>query len=146
MNTPITLAIVSAVSLVSFGCAAGSASGGGGEARVLETRADGSRLVEKGGERYVEHAGTPADLAVLESDKPVETSSLVLAINGMGCPLCVTNVDRQLLRLPGVAAVKIDMGSGTAAVTLGKPPRPSPRQIRHAVEDAGLTLVKIIPQ
>jgi copper chaperone CopZ len=95
-------------------------------------------------EHRIYHEVTQADLEHARSTEPVRGSAAALWVNGMGCPLCATNLDRQLLRLKGVTAVNIDMAAGTALVTLDpKAAHPSPAQLGHAVADAGFTLVKV---
>ena len=64
-------------------------------------------------------------------------------MNGLGCPLCATNIDRQLERLPGVSGVQVDLSVGKVTLAFEGQERPSPHQISEAVEDAGFTLVKV---
>lgn len=94
-------------------------------------------------ENAVVHAATPADRALAKDPAPLAASSVTLFVNGMGCPLCVTNVDKQLERLKGVETVKVDLGAGTVDVGLGGKARPSGAALAEAVDNAGLTLVKI---
>lgn len=69
-------------------------------------------------------------------------STLALVVHGMACPKCVSNADLQLLRLPGVSRVEIDMKHGLVLVRLDGPP-PSREALARAISDAGLTLVEI---
>ena len=61
----------------------------------------------------------------------------------MGCPLCANNVDKQLLKLPNVRRVNVDLGSGRVKVTMAPgaapPPPTPPRQSRRPT----VTLVKV---
>jgi len=59
---------------------------------------------------------------------------------GMGCPLCATNVDEVIGRMPGVEAVRVDLGNGL--IHVGLTPEadwPTPAQLEEAVRDAGFT-------
>lgn len=104
----------------------------------------GSAAAAGGGvEEGVVHQTTPEERAFLKRTEPLTADRIVLHVNGMGCPLCVTNVDRQLLRLKGVEGVQVDLGAGTVAVALTGSDRPSPARLEHAVADAGNTLAKI---
>lgn len=94
-------------------------------------------------ENAVVHQATEADLAAIKSKDPISAESAVLYVNGLGCPLCATNVDRQLLRLRGVKTAVVDLSSGTVTIGLTGERRPSPATIGAAVEDAGFTLVRI---
>ncbi len=94
-------------------------------------------------ENAVVHAYTPADMAHAKDPAPLAATSVTLFVNGMGCPLCVTNVDKQLERLKGVDTVTVDLGAGTVDVGLTGKTRPSGAALAEAVDNAGLTLVKI---
>jgi len=113
------------------GCA--STPGSGGDAEATE-------------ENAVVHQPTEADLAAVKSREAIATDSAVLYVNGLGCPLCATNVDRQLLRLRGVKTAVVDLSSGTVTIGLTGEKRPSPATLSAAVEDAGFTLVRIEPR
>ncbi|MFN0010308.1 MAG: heavy-metal-associated domain-containing protein [Phycisphaerales bacterium] len=94
-------------------------------------------------ENAVVHAATAADMAQAKDPAPLAATSVTLFVNGMGCPLCVTNVDKQLERVKGVETVKVDLGAGTVDVGLGGKTKPSGAALAEAVDNAGLTLVKI---
>ncbi|QOJ01888.1 MAG: heavy-metal-associated domain-containing protein [Phycisphaeraceae bacterium] len=104
----------------------------------------GSRKVSVSGEEAWEHAAREEDRALLSSKKPIEGRWALLYVNGLGCPLCATNIDQQLERLPGVEGVRVDLGSGTVQLALAEGERRlSPMDLREAVADAGFTLVKV---
>ncbi|MBN8645391.1 MAG: heavy-metal-associated domain-containing protein [Planctomycetes bacterium] len=95
-------------------------------------------------EKPIVHNVTADDIAKAKSKQAVASDTAIMYVNGMGCPLCATNIDKQLKRVPGVKDVKVDLGSGM--VTVGLLPgatHPSPARLGDAVEDAGFTLVKI---
>jgi copper chaperone CopZ len=81
--------------------------------------------------------------AILTDAQPVSADQVKLWVYGMSCPKCVSNVDLQLRRLPGVDAVAINMGLGLVTVSMSGASRPSPQQLAGAVDDAALTLLKI---
>ncbi|MGQ0628575.1 MAG: heavy-metal-associated domain-containing protein [Phycisphaerales bacterium] len=95
-------------------------------------------------ENPINHTVSPEDIAGAKSTAPVLANAVTLYVNGLGCPLCASNIDRQLVRVKGVKAVAVDLSVGK--VTLGLEPgqpHPSPARLGDAVEDAGFTLVKI---
>lgn len=95
-------------------------------------------------EKPIVHTVTPEDVARARSKQAIAGNSAVMYVNGMGCPLCATNIDKQLKRLPGIKDVKVDLGVGVVTLTLQPgAPHPSPARLGDAVEDAGFTLVKI---
>lgn len=95
-------------------------------------------------ENAIVHQVSEADLAFTKSKEQLKADTAVIWVNGLGCPLCATNIDRQLVRLKGVEKVNVDLSNGK--VTLGMKPgaeHPSPARLGDAVADAGFTLVKV---
>lgn len=90
------------------------------------------------------HQVSEADVAAARSKEAIAGDSVVLWVNGLGCPLCASNIDKQLVRVKGVKSVAVDLGQGRVSLEL-KPgePHPSPARLGEAVEDAGFTLVKV---
>ena len=65
----------------------------------------------------------------------------------MGCPQCANNVDTQLLKVPGVEDVSIDMGSGRVLARLSAVSPPTRDQLATAINNTGFTMVSIeMPQ
>lgn len=123
-----SLAFAPVLSTFIAGCGSGGSHGGGSE------------------EIAVVHSATPEETAEIKSTAAITGDRATLYVNGLGCPLCASGVDKQLERLDGVKTVKVDLSTGT--VILGFEPgakHPSPDRIAEAVEDAGFTLVKIKP-
>lgn len=85
---------------------------------------------------------SPADTARLSDTSPFKSDRVRLYVNGMGCPLCVTNVDKQLGRIAGVRSSAVNLGNGTIDVEFYSKERPSPAQIHRALS-GDVTLVKI---
>lgn len=94
-------------------------------------------------EGAVIHHGTAADKAALASKTPLEASAATLYVNGLGCPLCATNVDLQLKRVTGVSNMQVDLSTGKVDIAMAGPVKPSPKRLADAIADAGFTLVKI---
>lgn len=67
----------------------------------------------------------------------------VLHVRGMSCPLCANNIDKQLLRVPGVEKVAVNLGNGEVHVRLAASPRPTAEQLTRAIERSGFTLARI---
>ena len=83
------------------------------------------------------------DRALLTDETAVTTSPVILNVKGMSCPKCVTNVDIQLARIPGVQKSSIDMSTGKVTVNFD-PAKHVPRgALAKAVDDSGLTLASI---
>jgi len=82
-------------------------------------------------------AGAETEAMLLDGDRVA-----LLWVNGMGCPLCANNVDRQLRRLDGVERVTVDLGTGLITAHLTEGARPSRQQLERAVTNSGFTLVR----
>ncbi|MDX9911738.1 MAG: heavy-metal-associated domain-containing protein [Phycisphaerales bacterium] len=78
--------------------------------------------------------------AMLDDATPVESGEVVVYAEGMGCPLCATNVDRTISRLPGVASVSIDLDAGAITLNIIGKQRPTRGELARAVYDAGFTV------
>jgi copper chaperone CopZ len=107
------------------GCAAGNTAGG-----------------EKMSEGVV-HQASDDDRARTKSTEPLEWDSALLWVNGLGCPQCSNNVDRQLKRISGVQDVRVDLSAGKVTVKFVPGRRPSAQRLSQAMDNAGVTLVKI---
>lgn len=64
----------------------------------------------------------------------------VLAVRGMSCPLCSNNLDGRLKKVPGVAAVSINLETGAVTVRFSPDAAPGRAELEAAVKDAGFTL------
>lgn len=142
-----TLRSILRASILSLGAASAltlaSCAGSGGSAKQAPI-SKGGAAGEMSEETIINHDVTAEDKARAQSKAAIAADTAVIYVNGMGCPLCATNINMQLERVPGVKSVKVDLGSGI--VTLGLLPgakHPSPYTLGEAVEDAGFTLVKV---
>ncbi len=90
-------------------------------------------------------ASTPSAPAATESAVYAsDAEGVTLVVKGMSCPLCATNVDKQLMALPGVQSADVDLGTGEIAVRFGGfDAPPSESQLRQAIVDSGYTLESI---
>lgn len=106
-----------------------------------------SRKITKNGETYWEHAPTAQDTEFITTKKPLDAKWVTLYVNGLGCPLCASNIDKQLENVPDVEWMYVDLGHGVVQMKLADGGRkPSPMLLNDTVLDAGFTLVKIRTQ
>jgi copper chaperone len=64
------------------------------------------------------------------------------AVTGMTCSHCVSAVEGELTKLPGVQAVEIDLVAGGASTVTVRSAAPlDEAQVRDAVDEAGYDLV-----
>lgn len=97
-------------------------------------------------ENAVVHRASASDLEALRRTEPLDAPAATLWVNGLGCPLCATNIDAQLKRVKGIEQATVNLGAGTVAITMPGKTRPSPQRLADAVADAGFTLVRIEPK
>jgi len=69
--------------------------------------------------------------------------SATLVVYGMSCPLCASNVERQLQAVPGVTGVTIDMSTGETKLTLDGSSRTTRRMLADAIKRSGFTLKEV---
>jgi len=72
-----------------------------------------------------------------------DPDTATLWVHGMACPQCANNVDLQLLKVPGVESVKVDMGSGRVLARLSPGSPPTRAQLEQAIRETGFTLKRI---
>jgi len=86
-----------------------------------------------------ESAARPADASA-----DAATPRAVLHVRGMSCPLCAHSIEVQLRRVPGVADVRIDLGSGEVTALLKPFAKPTEEQFAAAIRDSGFTLDRVV--
>lgn len=90
------------------------------------------------------HQASLADREATHSKEPLTGTGALLYVNGLGCPLCATNIDKQLLRNKAIATADVDLGTGTVTISFKEgATKPTPDKLRNITLDAGFTLVKI---
>lgn len=119
--------------MVLGGCAAGSGSAASGSASASA----------KAGEEGVIHHVSDSDVKAAHSETPIAGKRAVLWVNGLGCPLCATNIDLVLARVKGVSNVKVDLSSGKVSLDVDPASPPTSARLAKVVEDSGFTLVKV---
>ena len=78
------------------------------------------------------------------SSAPLSSGSVTLIVHGMSCPLCASNVDKQLLEVPGVTNALVDMGTGEVRVRFAPNARVTRKQLEVAVHRSGFTLAEVL--
>ena len=66
-----------------------------------------------------------------------------LVVYGLSCPLCATNLDQQVQRVPGVRNSWIDLDSGRVRVEVEEGALVDVADLARAVENAGFTLKSV---
>lgn len=74
--------------------------------------------------------------------QPTESRAVVV-IDGMACPFCTYNIQRQLERVEGVERADVSLKKGEAYVTLSEQSPATAKQLRQAVESAGFTPTEV---
>ena len=121
---PFLLASLVSLSSIAPGCASETNSPSG---EIIAQSSNGAATIE------------PAAI----DDAPIEADRVTLVVYGMSCPLCATNVDKQLLAVAGVQNVNVDLSTGRIDVALAASPKPTTRQLAAAIEKSGFTLKDI---
>ncbi|MFM1804889.1 MAG: Heavy-metal-associated domain [Planctomycetota bacterium] len=85
-------------------------------------------------------AGAPG---AVRGPSSLPTGRYELVVNGMSCPKCVSNVELQLTRIPGVVRPVVDMKNGKVTIDVEDGNAPSSSAIASAIADSGFTLVEI---
>jgi len=57
-------------------------------------------------QRPITHTVTQDDLVFVQTKQPLPGTNATLYVNGLGCPLCASNLDKQLARVRRVNAEK----------------------------------------
>lgn len=91
------------------------------------------------------HGGSGAASAsgMVFEDVTVPEGTTVLSVNGMSCPLCVTNVDEGLEKLPGIKEIRTDLSNGTVTLQIAGEKRPTLADFDRVVRESGFTLTKV---
>jgi len=96
-----------------------------------------------------QHGASTQDMSTGSTQQPKTAESSTgdstakLYVMGMACPLCANNIDKQLLRVPGVEKVSVDLGSGLVTAKLAPANPPSREELAAAIAQSGFTLDRI---
>ena len=88
---------------------------------------------------WVAGCATPVRTGSDESEEVVVTHRAELDAYGLSCPLCASNLDDQVARIPGVKSARIDFETGTMHVEVEPGEEVRMSQLVNAVEDAGFS-------
>lgn len=83
-------------------------------------------------------SATAARASAQRSTEESAASRATIRIDGMACPFCTYNIERQLQAVEGVERVDVSLEKGEAYVTLSKQNPPTEQRLRAAVKSAGL--------
>lgn len=75
------------------------------------------------------------------ADINLNSETVVMQVYGMSCPLCSANVDKQLLKIPGVQSVNVNLNTGRVLVQVSKDNPPAQEKLENAITESGFTLV-----
>src|SRR3954447_22143337 len=83
-------------------------------------------------------ATPPATASSSSSSSAMTGGKAILVVYGMGCPMCSNNIDKQLMHVPCVQKVNVDLGTGNVTVAF-KPddPHPTRQKLAEAVRMSG---------
>ncbi len=62
---------------------------------------------------------------------------------GLSCPQCSNNLDQQLLKVPGVSDVVVDLGTGVVTFAVADNAEISDAKIKAAIQDAGFSVNRV---
>lgn len=90
-------------------------------------------------------AATPTEntTAMADGQSAIDSPTATLVVHGMSCPLCANNVDKQLLTVPGVRSVDVDMGTGQVRVGFAPNASVTKAQLADAVDKSGFSLTEV---
>lgn len=66
-----------------------------------------------------------------------------LQVNGLACPFCAYNIEKNVGKLDGVKDVKANLKEGLVSVLVAEGKTLSEEVVRQTITDAGFTLVAI---
>ncbi|OWY72910.1 hypothetical protein B7486_00785 [cyanobacterium TDX16] len=67
----------------------------------------------------------------------------VLRVSGLSCPLCAHNIHQQMMAIPGVRGVRVDLGKGEVIVGLANKGAPDGKTLGNAVEQSGFGMLGV---
>lgn len=83
--------------------------------------------------------GGMAQKGEIRADGPVA----VLHVSGLSCPLCAHNIHQQMMAIPGVLGVRVDLGKGEVIVSLSEKGAPDGKTLGKAIEESGFGMLGV---
>ncbi len=120
-----------------------------GSALLIAGGCAGQRTAASGGESVTAPTATTATAVEgtripVDSTQPIEADAVTLAVKGLSCPQCASNIDRTLKRIDGVRFIEVDLAAGEVNLALGGKMRPSPARLSQAVAEAGFSIDSVV--
>ena len=84
-----------------------------------------------------------ASIKAAEAEKELFKNNVLVNIDGLACPFCAFGVEKHLKKVAGVKTVQVNLGEGTANLTLNPGAEVTGEQIRQAVKKAGFQASEI---
>ncbi|SDD66118.1 heavy-metal-associated domain-containing protein [Kordiimonas lacus] len=81
-----------------------------------------------------------AALLLLISSAAMAGEQYLVKVKGMSCPFCACGVEKQIMKLEGVAFVRTDLDKGAVAIEMKDGKVLPEALIRKAVTDAGFSV------
>ena len=75
----------------------------------------------------------------IHADGPVA----VLRVSWLSCALCAHNIHQQMMDIPGVKGVRVDLGQGEVIVALAEKNAPDGKTLGNAIEESGFGLLGV---
>ncbi len=85
--------------------------------------------------------GSAQTRADVDRDVPevIRASGVVLAVEGLGCPMCAESITVSLKNVDGVTGSRVNLDDGTVDVAFAPGASVSRRDLARAVTDGGFT-------
>ncbi len=126
MHTATRLTSTAATALLLAGCQTGTQS---------DTDARGDSAPDQASDLQASPAAFP------------QGRTATLWVKGLACPYCVHNIEKQLVSMPGVERVHVDLPTGKVRVALEVVSPATRESLTGAIDDSGFTLDRIeMPQ
>lgn len=68
-----------------------------------------------------------------------DTTYVMIEVMGLSCPFCAYGLEKKLKEINGVADIEINVKEAFATFQVTGDPKPTEKQLRQVVKDAGFT-------
>jgi len=82
-------------------------------------------------------------LSIKAADNELLKDNVLVHIEGLACPFCAFGIEKHLKKVDGVKKVQVNLGEGTAHLTLKPGAEVTEEQVRQAVKKAGFKASEI---